>query len=65
MPRKFNIDAMTTFNPFWSAATINDKKGVKNLKRGFSIFFAFLKICIYIFLTVIGLWGCTEIFAES
>ncbi|WP_036448538.1 membrane protein insertase YidC [Mycoplasmoides pirum] len=54
-----------TFNPFWSASVINENKVKKNLKKTWDIFFKFFKICIFLFLTVIGLWGCTQNFAES
>ncbi|WP_033159970.1 membrane protein insertase YidC [Mycoplasmoides alvi] len=53
-----------TFNPFWSASVVNENKTKKNLKKVWDIFFKFLKICIFLFLTVIGLWGCTQGFAE-
>lgn len=54
----------TTFNPFWSASVVNEKPMLKNLKTIWEIFFKFFKICVYLFLTIIGLWGCTQIFAE-
>ena len=65
MAGKLSLDAVTTFNPFWSAASINENKTKKHLKKGVRWFLQFLKIAVYLFLTVIGLWGCTETFAQS
>ncbi|WP_036498941.1 membrane protein insertase YidC [[Mycoplasma] testudinis] len=53
-----------TFNPFWSASVANENKYKEPLKKAGALIFKFFKICIYLFLTVVGLWGCTQIFAE-
>lgn len=54
-----------TFNPFWSASVVNENKYKEPLKKASLILYKFLKIAIFLFLTVVGLWGCTQQFAES
>lgn len=61
---KKHKELKTTFNPFWSAAVVNEKNGLKNLKKAWGIIFKVLKVAIFIFLTIIGLWGCTQTLAQ-
>lgn len=65
MGKKVKTEISTkVFNPFWSASVANEKKNTEALKKAGLYIFKFLKIAIFLFLTVVGLWGCTQILAE-
>lgn len=54
-----------SFNPFWNVATLKERSRIDpNLKKALSYLWKFLKICVFLFLTVIGLWGCTQTYSE-
>ncbi|WP_445997736.1 membrane protein insertase YidC [Mycoplasmoides genitalium] len=59
-----NKEIKTTFNPFWSAAVVNEKNNWKNFKKFSAIFIKVIKVFIFIFLTIVGLWGCTQTLAQ-
>ncbi|QZX49155.1 membrane protein insertase YidC [Mycoplasma sp. E35C] len=54
-----------SFNPFWSAATVKERSRINpNVKKGFQFIWKVFKICAFLFILVIGLWGCTQFYAE-
>ncbi|MDC4163222.1 membrane protein insertase YidC [Mycoplasma bradburyae] len=55
-----------SFNPFWSAATVKERSKINpNVKKTFNYLWKFFKICLFLFITVVGLWGCTQNYSES
>lgn len=57
-----NTENTSFFNPFWVDKSNNDSK--KKAKKIFSIILKWLKVLLYAFLLLMGLWGCFQTMIE-